>query len=621
MIRAWEILRPIRYFVTKDMLVTQARRLFRDIDERVLPVVNNEREMKLEGFITWVEAIIPTSRKSSIRISEVMREFPVFTRDADIWEIYKTLIENKLWAAPVIDTLENMRVIGIVSMRDILKALIDSGLEPLAKSVGEVMTVENLDEYLITADTPVTKVWSKFVYRAQPALIIVRSKEEPIPWGIVTPKDMVTRGRWYFHRESEKGVKTVAKVKRIMTRGVLVATPDTPIEIAVDVMIKNDFTVLPVVDEKGRVIGILTQADVVRAYLEGKKPERPVVKPVPLPLPVAREERVSYVKTSEVLHQVAVAREIVPPIIGVTVSDIMEKSMSAIGINDTVEHARNEMLRKKTNYLLVIDENKNILGYVSKWSMLKAIATQGPLWKRRIRDKMFIDYVLNTSIPRVKTTDPIEKAAYTLVVNNSEVAIVEDETGNIAGFITKDTLVKAYAEKSRDAIEVLVENVMTPGRIGIVHPHYSLNHVITKMKTFYLDAIAVYDGRNIRGVVSANRLPFVAYEDSIKGIKSRRLVWVRKLVRGAARRGRYVKITPLLAIDATVPTKRVVKTTDNLKTAIETIFEENVDGLPVVNEEGVLVGVICKNDILREMARTAERRIKIEKPPTIKKIK
>jgi CBS domain-containing protein len=50
----------------------------------------------------------------------------------------------------------------------------------------------------------------------------------------------------------------------------------------------------------------------------------------------------------------------------------------------------------------------------------------------------------------------------------------------------------------------------------------------------------------------------------------------------------------------------------------------NVDGIPVVDDEGKLVGVVTKTDIVRELARTARLRIergitvKIEKKPEAK---
>ncbi len=606
--RLWEIARKPKYVLTKRALLTYARSLFRESGERVIPVVKDTRNNRLVGYLTWIEAIMVTSQKSNMTVGEVVRDKPVLIRDMDIREAYEKMVEEKVWGAPIVNNIQEEKLEAIITMRDIIKALRDRGIAPKAESVAEVMTKEGLEEILVTPDERVNRVWSKFVYKALPAVIVVRSKEEPIPVGIATPKDFVDSGRWYFHRESESQIVSPAKIKRVMTRGVIVATPDTPVDVVADIMIKHDFTLLPVVDENGHVIGVVTQADIARAYLEGAKPGRVPVTVIRLPKPVEVGERITYVTSETALEQVAVTKPVVEAYIGVRAEEIALEEMPAIRITDTIEHARKEMLRRRTNYLIVLDEKGEIIGYVSKWSMLKAIATEGPIWRRRVYDRFFIDYILVKEVPKIKPDTPIEQVAYEMLNKGAEVAFIIDDEGSIIGYVTKDVIVEAYAKTQSG--RALVENIMTPGRIGLVHPHHSLHHVIRKMQTFLLDALAVYDGE-IRGVVSANRLPFVAYEDATTGIKTRKLIWVRKLVRGAARLGRYVKVLPLVAIDVTVPLKATVSNRDDVVKAIELMKKHNVDGIPVVDSEGRLQGIVCKNDILRELARTAKLRIEV----------
>ncbi len=599
--KVWEVMKePPAKLLPRAPLVV-ARRIFRDTEARVIPIINDERMNRVIGFLTRVEAIIPTSTKSNLRVVDVARDHPLIRADASIEEAVKTLEEFGVYAAPVVD--ENERLLGVVSLRDVIEALSKQGIKPRAETVSEVMTTENIDDMIVEPDERINRVWSKFVYRGLPAVIVVRSKQEPYPIGIVTPYDLIRKGRWRFHREIQAGkIVAPAKVKRIMTRGVIVATPDTRLEDVVKYMVENDFSVIPVVDDDGRIVGVVTQLDVVKAYLEGAKPERVKVKPMPMPKPVEAEERVEYRSEQQLLQEVAVApKEDVYVELGLKARDIARSEMPAITINDTVEHARNEMLRRKTDYLLVIDEAGRIVGVVSKWNMLRALALKGPLWRRRVYDKFFIDYVMDKVIPRVKADEPLENVALKLVSNGVDVAIVEDENGEIIGFITKDDLIDAYARSQVG--KLLVENVMVPGRLAIVHPHHSLAHVVNKMKTLGLDALVVYDGSKIVGVVSANRLPFVAYEDALSGRKSRRLIWVRKLVKGGAKKARFVKVAPLVAADATVEVKKTLRPEDDVIKAIEYMKEENVDGIPVVDETGRPIGIITKNTILREMAR------------------
>jgi len=616
-VKIWEVARKPRVVVTGDTPATVVRALLRDNEEPIAVIVNNEKEMKHEGYVTWREVIQITSHYSHLRAKDIALDYPVVYKEDEIEDVVQRMREEKVYAVPVLDSPDNPVVIGVVSIADIVKGLMAAGFEPIAETVTEVMTTEDIEEYITYQDERVNRVWSDLVYHGKLGKVVVRSKEEPIPVGLITLREFVSTGRWFFHRESERGLKSVAKVRTIMLRGAPAATPETPIEYAAKIMVENDFPILPVIDEEsGKLIGVLTIYDVARAYIEGAKPGR--VRPAKraaLPIEVKPEERVTYTTTQTVLQQVLVAKPPVETLAGISAANIARPELPAVTINDTIEHARRMMLRCRTNYLLVVDEKGQIVGVVTKWGMLRAIGLKGPIWKRRVYDRYLIDYVMDTDIPRVKADDSIEKVALLMTQSKAEVAIVEDEKGQPIGFITKDDIVEAYAQHM--AGRAKVENIMTPGRIGIVHPHHSLYHAVKKMQTFYLDALTVYDGSKILGVVSANRLPFVAYEDAVTGIKSRRLIWVRKLVKGAARKGRYVKVTPLLVLDAMVPLRDVyVKTSDDVVKAIELMKQHNVDGVPVVDEEGRVAGVVTKTDIIRELARTA--RLRLERGETVK---
>ena len=609
MTKVWEYARKPGVVVPADAPATVVRAEMRKAEEPVAVGVDDERSMRLVAFATWREVIQITSHYSNLRLKDIGLDQPVAYSEDDVATVYEKMAEEKVIGLPVVKSKEEPVVIGVVTVFDLLQGLLKQGFEPIAQTVGEVATREELEKYLTTPDERVNRVWSDLVYRGLPGKIVVRSKEEKYPVGIITLREFASTSRWFFHRESERGLKSIAKVKSIMLRGAPVATLDTPIHYAAKIMAENQFLLLPVIDpEKGVVIGVLTIYDVLRAYILGAKPGRvPVPVQVPLPKPVEAEERVVYRSTQQILQQVVTARPPVAELSGIRVADIARESLPAITINDTVEHARKEMIRTRSSYLLVIDERGEIAGVVTKWSMLRAIALKGPIWRRRVSDRYFIDYVLDKNVPRIPADTSIEEAALRMVEDRAEVAIVVDENGKPIGFITKDDLVEAY-ERLR-APRVLVENIMTPSRLGIVHPHHSLYHAIKKMQTFYLDALAVAEGSDVQGVISANRLPFIALEDSVEGIKSRRLIWVRKLVRGAAKKGRYVKITPLLAIDAAVRVRETVPSTATVLEAIKIMKKYNIDGVPVVDEKGRLIGVVCKNDIIRDLARTAHERI------------
>ncbi len=610
--RIWEIARRPKFIVKEmDLPLTVVRAEARKYDEEILPVVRNILENKVYGFLTPIELIMPTSHHTSIRVKDVIREYPILTQDDDVSEAFNKFREFKTIGAPVVDNLVDNKLIGVVTYNDLLNYLIKAGYRPLAETVEEVMTKKNLDKYIISWRDRVNKVWSRIVYYGLPGVVAVRSLDEPIPMGIVTYKEFIRSSRWLFHRESEQHITTPAKIQRIMLRGVLVATNDMPIEMVAKVVAEQDLPLVPVIDSDGRVIGVLTYEDLIRAYLEGAKPGRvPVPIAKVIPVPVAREERITFVSRKRILEQVLVAKPIEKPTyIGIRAEDIFVEELPAVSINDTVEHARKEMLNKRTDYLLVVDEHGEIIGVVTKWNMLRALGLKGPLWRRRVRDRFFIDFVMQSNIPRVHLNTPIEEIAFNMVRSESEVVFVIDERGEIIGFITKDHVIRASKDLLRD---ILVENIILPSKIASVNPFHSLYHVVNKMKTLYLDAITVFDGSNVLGVISTNRLPFIAFEDAKTGIKSRRLIWVRKLVRGAAKKGRYVKITPLLAIDAMVPYRKYVPPDIMVTRALDIMEEAKLNGIPVLSEDREIVSIVSKNDVMRELSRRAERLAKIE---------
>lgn len=57
-------------------------------------------------------------------------------------------------------------------------------------------------------------------------------------------------------------------VRTIMTEDVIATTPDTPIEDAAHLMADNKIGGLPVVDGNNRVVGVITETDIFKAFVE-----------------------------------------------------------------------------------------------------------------------------------------------------------------------------------------------------------------------------------------------------------------------------------------------------------------------------------------------------------------
>jgi tRNA nucleotidyltransferase (CCA-adding enzyme) len=67
--------------------------------------------------------------------------------------------------------------------------------------------------------------------------------------------------------------ETTLTAKDIMQRPVLAATPRASLRDVASQLVTNEFTGLPVAASDGRVLGVVSEADIIRILLEGKKLE------------------------------------------------------------------------------------------------------------------------------------------------------------------------------------------------------------------------------------------------------------------------------------------------------------------------------------------------------------
>lgn len=85
--------------------------------------------------------------------------------------------------------------------------------------------------------------------------------------GIVAERDLLLAAAHHL--------QSVVEVGEVMHRGVVTATRNMPIADAAALMIDHRIGGLPVVDARGRVVGVITETDIFRAFVEmqGKAPD------------------------------------------------------------------------------------------------------------------------------------------------------------------------------------------------------------------------------------------------------------------------------------------------------------------------------------------------------------
>jgi len=89
--------------------------------------------------------------------------------------------------------------------------------------------------------------------------------------GVVTDRDIAIRA-------VAEGRAADAHVSAIMSGGVKTCSPDDSVESAMELMGREQVRRLPIVDERGSLVGVVAQADLVRMAGKDKQAERVVEK-------------------------------------------------------------------------------------------------------------------------------------------------------------------------------------------------------------------------------------------------------------------------------------------------------------------------------------------------------
>jgi CBS domain-containing protein len=146
--------------------------------------------------------------------------------------------------------------------------------------------------------------------------------------------------------------------KDIMTRDVLVVKPDTSIEELSSILVNNEISGVPVVDDSGALFGIVTENDLISRN-----------KRLHIPTVVSFLDAAIYLESSKKFEQE------VKRLTATRVGDICSRKVVTITEDTTVIDIATIMSERKVQLLPVIKAGK-VVGIVGKRDMVKAVIRQ-----------------------------------------------------------------------------------------------------------------------------------------------------------------------------------------------------------------------------------------------------
>jgi CBS domain-containing protein len=269
---------------------------FVDRADRIARVMPDILEMVREGLITTtpVEVIKYTSRAigpfpAHLTVADVMTRQVVSVRpDTPVAEIVALLIDRALRSAPVVDA-EN-RVIGIITDGDLLTrgaTELPLALQRELSLAERAATIETLAAHphtaadLMTPDpvtlpetTPLAEAAAVMADRGLKRIPVVDAQQRLV--GMVSRSDLLATVAEGLRqrpatpiRQPDGAPKTVGE---IMITDVPTVQPDTPLAETLDRLLETDKRRVIVVDGERRVVGIITDGDVMRRAAKRVRP-------------------------------------------------------------------------------------------------------------------------------------------------------------------------------------------------------------------------------------------------------------------------------------------------------------------------------------------------------------
>lgn len=144
-------------------------------------------------------------------------------------------------------------------------------------------------------------------------------------------------------------------VKDIMSTNIVSVKPDTEIIEAAKILLENRFNGLPVVDDSGKVVGIICQSDLVAQQKS-------------LPIPTLFTFLDGFIPLTSLKKMESEIQKIA----AITVADAMTKNPVTVKPDNRIETVAALMADKKLYTLPVLDDDGRLMGIVGKEDLLKS---------------------------------------------------------------------------------------------------------------------------------------------------------------------------------------------------------------------------------------------------------
>ena len=146
------------------------------------------------------------------------------------------------------------------------------------------------------------------------------------------------------------------RAKDIMTTDVIVANKNDIIANVANLLIKEKIGGLPVVDEENKVVGIISETDIMKKESHVDSPRM-----------------LNFIQGIIFLDDMKKFEDEMRAIAAYKDEDLMTKDIITETENDTLDYVANVMINKSINRVPVVDENNFLKGIICRYDIIKAM--------------------------------------------------------------------------------------------------------------------------------------------------------------------------------------------------------------------------------------------------------
>jgi CBS domain-containing protein len=276
----------------------------------------------------------------------------------------------------------------------------------------KVSDVMNDEVFVIGENEQVSHARNLMLKHGQGRIVVVDKDENPV--GIVTERDLSIKLKGSGPKWRNRPIDKIS-IRRVMSNGLTTINDGSNVKDAVEIMLRNKISSIPVVDEDG-LVGIITKTDLMKFYIT------------------------KYANTWKV-------------------NDLMTKDVVTVNENHTISHVVSVMEENNINGLVVMFDNE-IAGVITpddisfaqvddpelgvnveRIYFIRQLAEGGDKRKTREISLLTAGDIMNEDYAKISPdADAVDAAKLMCDVKLSHIPVVEGD--NLVGIITKTDIIK-----------------------------------------------------------------------------------------------------------------------------------------------------------------------------------